>query len=199
MFSGIVEAIATVSVHNAAPNGRFCFETQFDIQNWLAVGSSIAIDGVCLTATEVGERHFCVNASSETLSCTTLGELVIGSKVNLEPALAVSARLGGHFVCGHIDGVGTIETIESEQQAHWFGIKAPSQLMKYIAPKGSICIDGISLVSHRIEEQIFYVSLIPHTLAVTTLSDKQVGSRVNIEVDLLARYLERLMEARNDA
>lgn len=198
MFSGIVEAVATVSVSNHSPEGRFCFETQFDIQHWLAVGSSIAIDGVCLTATEVGDRHFCVTASDETLSCTTLGELTVGSKVNLEPALAVSDRLGGHFVSGHVDGVGTIATTKIEAQSHWFGVEAPAELMKYIAPKGSVCIDGISLVTHRVKGQVFYVNLIPHTLAMTTLSDKRVGDRVNIEVDLLVRYLERLMEVRTN-
>jgi len=199
MFSGIIAGVAKLSANDKQRNPRrLCFETQFDIKQWLSVGQSIAVDGICLTAIELESHCFCVEASSETLSCTTLKELKIGDSVNLEPALSASGRFDGHIVSGHVDGVGTIVRIERDGQSRWFCISAADNLMKYIAAKGSVCINGTSLVSHKIEANKFYVNLIPHTLNVTSFADKKAGDRVNIEVDLFARYIERLLEARTD-
>ena len=196
MFSGIVEAVAKLSASDVSCSPRrLCFETQFDIQEWLSIGQSIAVDGVCLTAVEVDTNRFCVEASEETLSCTTLKELNIGDKVNLEPALAVTGRFDGHLVSGHVDGIGTIVEIETEGQTQWLHIEAPKRLMKYIAAKGSVCVNGTSLVSHRVEDRVFQVNLIPHTLEVTSFIDKKVGDSVNIEVDLIARYIDHLLVA----
>jgi len=199
MFSGIVAALAQLSSRSAQRNPcRLCFETQFDIDQWLAIGQSVAVDGICLTVIALNRRSFCAEASSETLSCTTLAALKVGERVNLEAALSAAARFDGHIVSGHVDGVGIIKHIQAEGQTRWFAISAPDHLMKYIAAKGSVCVNGTSLVSHRVVENTFYVNVIPHTLAVTSFADKKAGDRVNIEVDLLARYVERLLAARAD-
>ena len=195
MFSGIIETVAKLSASDASRSPRrLCFEVQIDVRRWLSVGQSIAVDGVCLTVVEIDSHHFCVEASNETLSCTALKELNIGDRVNLEPALAVSGRLDGHLVSGHVDGVGTLLEIKTEGQTQWFQIEVPEHLMKYIAPKGSVCVNGTSLVSHKVAGRSFHVNLIPHTLQVTSFADKQVGDRVNIEVDLIARYIEHLLK-----
>ncbi|MXX98786.1 MAG: riboflavin synthase [Gammaproteobacteria bacterium] len=196
MFSGIIETVANLSVNDMSCSPRrLCFETQFDIRKWLSIGRSIAVDGVCLTVVEIDSHYFCVEASAETLSCTTLKELNIGAKVNIEPALAATDRFDGHLVSGHVDGVGTVVRIEDENRTRWLHIEAPDHLIKYIAPKGSVCVNGTSLVSHKVEDRNFHVNLIPHTLAVTNFADKKVGDHVNIEVDLIARYIERLSES----
>ena len=195
MFSGIIKAVAKLSISDASRSPhRLCFETQFDVRQWLSIGASIAVDGVCLTVVDFDSHYFCVEASDETLSCTTLRELNIGDRVNLEPALAASDRLDGHLVSGHVDGVGTITEIKTENQTQWLQIEAPEHLMKYIAPKGSVCVNGTSLVSHKVAGYNFHVNLIPHTLQETSFGDKKVGNRVNIEVDLIARYIERLLK-----
>ena len=197
MFSGIIEAVAKLSVNDVSRSPRrLCFETQFEVCQWLSIGQSIAVDGVCLTVVETDSHYFCVEASKETLSCTTLKELNIGDRVNLEPALPASGRFDGHLVSGHVDGVGVISEIKTENQTQWLQIDAPKHLMKYIALKGSVCINGTSLVSHRVADLSFHVNLIPYTLQATSFADKKVGDCVNIEVDLIARYIERLLEIR---
>jgi len=199
MFSGIVAGLAQLSSRSTQLNPcRLCFETQFDINQWFSIGQSVAVDGICLTVIALNRRSFCVEAAAETLSCTTLAALKVGERVNLEAALSAAARFDGHIVSGHVDAVGTIQHIQGEGQTRWLGISAPPKLMKYIAPKGSVCVNGTSLVSHRVVDNTFYVNVIPHTLAVTSFADKKAGDRVNIEVDLLARYVERLLEARAD-
>ena len=199
MFSGIVKAIAKLSVSDASQSPRrLCFETQFDTLQQLSIGASLAVDGVCLTVVEFDSNYFCVEASDETLSCTTLKELNVGDRVNLEPALAVSDRFDGHVVSGHVDGVGTISEIEIKNQTWWLQIQVSNHLIKYIAPKGSVCINGTSLVSHKVADCNFHVNLIPHTLQMTSFADKKVGDHVNIEVDLIARYVERLLKMRTD-
>ena len=135
MFSGIIETVAKLSISDASRSPRrLCFETQFDVRQWFSIGASIAVDGVCLTVVDFDSHYFCVEASDETLSCTTLGELNIGDRVNLEPALTASGRLDGHLVSGHVDGVGTITEMQTENQTLWLQIEAPEHLMKYIAP-----------------------------------------------------------------
>ena len=197
MFSGIVERVVKLSASDASHSPhRLCFDTSVDMQARLSIGQSIAVDGVCLTVVEIDWKHFCVEASEQTLSCTTLKELAVGDAVNLEPALAASGSFDGHLVSGHVDGVGTIRHIEDDNHTRWLCIETTEHLMKYIAPKGSVCVNGTSLVSHKIVDNGFYVNLIPHTLQVTSFADKKVGDRVNIEVDLIARYIERLLECR---
>ncbi|MBC6414447.1 MAG: riboflavin synthase [Chromatiales bacterium] len=199
MFSGIVEMVAKLSSSDASRSPRrLCFDTQVDLRQRLSIGQSVAVDGVCLTVVEIDSQHFCVEASEQTLSCTTLKELAIGDAVNLEPALAASGCFDGHLVSGHIDGVGTIIRIVDENHTQWWHIEVAEDMIKYIAPKGSVCVNGTSLVSHKVVDNVFYVNLIPHTLKVTSFADKKVGDHVNIEVDLIARYIERLLEVRTE-
>ncbi|QJD29814.1 riboflavin synthase [Methylococcus geothermalis] len=156
-------------------------------------GDSIAVNGICLTVIEYGSGHFSADVSRETLSRTTLGELEAGAALNLELALTPAARLGGHIVSGHVDGVGVVGSRVQDGRSVRFRIDAPANLAKYIAEKGSICIDGVSLTVNRVDGCAFDVNVVPHTLAETTLGETCAGRRVNLEVDLLARYLERLM------
>ena len=159
------------------------------------LGASVAVSGVCLTVTAASPKHFEVEAAFETLSLTTLGDLAVGDVVNLEPALRMGDPLGGHLVSGHVDGVGRLESVEARGEARecWFSV--PAELARYVAPKGSICIDGVSLTVNAVRDDRFSVGLIPHTLGVTTLGALGVGDRVNLEVDLLARYVARLLES----
>jgi riboflavin synthase len=159
-----------------------------------ALGDSIAVNGVCLTAVELGEHFFYADVSNETLSCTTLQTAKVGTAVNLELALLASGRLGGHIVSGHVDGIGKVVEKQADGRSIRYKFNAPDSLAKYIAEKGSICINGISLTVNRVEGVCFSVNIVPHTLQETTLGTTQVGDRVNLEVDILARYLERLMK-----
>ena len=156
-------------------------------------GDSIAVSGVCLTAVEHSASGFTSDVSGETLSRTTLGQLRTGDAVNLEKALTLNTPLGGHLVSGHVDGVGTVVSREAEGRSVRFRFEAPDALARYIAEKGSICIDGVSLTVNAVNGVKFDVNIVPHTLAETTLDNFQPGLKVNLEVDLLARYLERLM------
>ena len=195
MFSGIVRATGRVAAVKEQRRGR---RLRIEPQDALeaAVGASIAINGVCLTVADCNGRDFFSDVSAETLSCTTLGGLAIGDAVNLEPALSASATLDGHFVSGHVDGVGEIESVAADGASRRVAIRFPPALARYLARKGSVCVDGISLTINDVGASRFSVNLIPHTLAATTLRDCAAGRHVNIEVDLLARYLERLLEAR---
>jgi riboflavin synthase len=194
MFTGIIQAIGTIT--RIEPKGGDCRLTVAtgklpftDVQ----LGDSIAVNGVCLTAIELGERSFAADVSRETLSRTTLGDAEPGTHVNLELALLPTTRLGGHLVSGHVDGVGTVVDKRSEARSVRFTIEAPAGLAKYIAEKGSICVDGISLTVNEVNGKRFGINIVPHTLAETTLGETAVGQRVNLEVDILARYLERLL------
>ena len=158
------------------------------------LGDSIAVSGVCLTAVELGEQYFVADVSNETLARTTLKSSVVGSAVNLELALTPSSRMGGHFVSGHVDGIGAIIEKTKDARSVQFAIQSPEGLSKYIAEKGSICMDGISLTVNHVDSEIFTVNIVPHTLQHTTLGHAVVGDKLNLEVDLLARYLERLMQ-----
>jgi riboflavin synthase len=157
------------------------------------VGDSIAVSGVCLTVLEPGESGFSADASRETLTLTTLGSLQPGHQVNLELALGLEDRLGGHMVSGHVDGLGCLLSRRVDGRAERFEFELPDSLARYVAKKGSICIDGVSLTVNDVEGARFSVCLIPHTLEVTTLGSLQAGDEVNIEVDMIARYLERLV------
>lgn len=165
---------------------------ELDMQQ-VGIGDSIAVSGVCLTVVTFGADWFEADVSSETLTRTTLGNLVPGNPVNLEMALTPSTRMGGHIVSGHVDGVGTLVETRKDARSVRFVIEAPDSLQRYIAGKGSICVDGISLTVNHLQNNGFDVNIVPHTLSATTLGVASVGDRVNLEVDLLARYLERLL------
>ncbi|HLW25598.1 MAG TPA: riboflavin synthase [Steroidobacteraceae bacterium] len=161
----------------------------------LGVGDSISVEGVCLTATRVEADRFEADVSGETLGKTTLGGLEVGSHVNLEPSLRAGDALGGHWVSGHVDAVGTVASLASDARSRRLVFELPAELMRFVAPKGSICVNGVSLTVNGVAGNRFDVNIIPHTLEVTTLGALQVGARVNVEIDLVARYLERLLSA----
>ena len=155
-------------------------------------GDSISVSGVCLTALDVSENGFSADVSNETLRLTSLGQLKAGASVNLEKALLPSSRLGGHFVSGHVDGLARVTGISHDARSQRWEFSAPAALMRFIAVKGSVCLDGVSLTVNEVHEDRFGVNLIPHTLAKTSLAQRAVGEYVNLEVDLIARYLDRL-------
>lgn len=194
MFTGIIQSIGEIiSIQPLAGDVRLKIATGDLPMDTTAVGDSIAVNGVCLTAIECGIGFFYADASNETLARTTLQRMSAHQPVNLELALTPTTRLGGHFVSGHVDGIGTV--LESYQDARSvrFRLKAPDPLARYMAEKGSICIDGISLTINDVDGAVFGVNIVPHTLRATTLGTTRIGDQVNLEVDLLARYLERLM------
>jgi riboflavin synthase len=161
----------------------------------LREGDSVAVQGVCLTAVEIGSSGFSADVSRETLERSTLGEARAGTPVNLERALAASGRLGGHIVQGHVDGTGVIRTLEERGGGDWWlEVEAPAELARYLVYKGSIAVDGISLTVARVDGPVFAVAVIPHTWANTTLRQARAGQRVNLETDVLAKYVERLLE-----
>jgi riboflavin synthase len=194
MFTGIIQAIG--SIDRIEPRGtdmRLRIATGKLPMDQVALGDSIAVNGVCLTAVEFDDRSFAADVSRESLSRTTLGELSVGSPVNLELALLSTTRLGGHLVSGHVDGVGRIVERTDDGRSWRFTLEAPEGLARYIAEKGSICINGISLTVNTVSGARFSVNIVPHTLQETTLGTSQAGDHVNLEVDLIARYLERLL------
>lgn len=194
MFTGIILAIGTLS--RIEPKGGDCrltIDTGKLSLDDVKLGDSIAVSGVCLTAVELGPRHFCADVSRETLSRTTLGEAKAGAHVNLELALLPTTRLGGHLVSGHVDGVGTVVDKHGDARSVRYTIEAPAALAKYIAEKGSVCVDGISLTVNEVKGARFGINIVPHTLKETTLGETETGRRVNLEVDILARYTERLL------
>jgi riboflavin synthase len=194
MFTGIIEAIGSIRALN--PKGgdvRVHVETaKLDLSD-VKLGDSIAVNGVCLTAVELPGDGFWADVSRETLACTAFVDLKAGSKVNLEKALTPTSRLGGHLVSGHIDGVGEVIERADNARAVQFKIRAPRELAKYIAHKGSITVDGTSLTVNAVTGAEFELTIVPHTLAETIMIDYRPGRLVNLEVDLLARYLERLL------
>ncbi len=197
MFSGIVECMGRVAEIRSEPPGCRLIIQEPKIAAQTAVADSISVNGCCLTVVETDEATMGFQAGPETLSRTNLGDLEVGSPVNLERALAVGQRLGGHFVSGHIDGTGTLleRHDHGEWSDFWFGL--PRQLSVQMAPKGSIAVDGVSLTIVDSEPERFSVALIPFTLAVTTLGGLAVGDKVNLETDLLAKYVQRLVEAQD--
>jgi riboflavin synthase len=194
MFTGIIQAIGHLQQSQPRSGDvRLTINTGNLPLAGVALGDSIAVNGVCLTAVELGRQSFAADVSRETLALTTLGNLNSGSRVNLEPALTLATPLGGHLVSGHVDGIGTVLERHADARSWRLRIEAPAELARYIAPKGSICIDGTSLTVNRIDGAVFELNIVPHTIAHTISGDYQVGSRVNLEVDLIARYLERLL------
>jgi riboflavin synthase len=194
MFTGIVQDVGRV-VSREGRGGDERLRIAFDRldSSGINIGDSICVQGCCLTAVELSDRTFAADVSRETLSLTTLGELAPGSPVNLEPSLKAGDPLGGHLVSGHVDGVGEIVAIGGDARSTRIEVAAPPALARYIARKGSIAIDGVSLTVNEVQGATFGVNLIPHTQAVTTLGALGVGTRVNIEVDPIARYVERLL------
>lgn len=194
MFTGIVTDVGQVrSVRDTNRDRRFEVATAYDLAD-VDIGASICHAGCCLTVVEKGDGWFAVEVSGETLSKTTLGNWAPGTRVNLERAARVGDELGGHIVSGHVDGVGEVLSVDSEGGSHRIRIRAPRPLHRFIAPKGSITVEGVSLTVNEVEDDVFGVNLIPHTWDVTTLGALQAGSRVNLEIDMLARYLARLEE-----
>ena len=194
MFTGIVQALGVVvRREDRGADARFAIDAgALDLAD-VEPGDSIAVGGVCLTAVALDGNAFLADVSAETLSLTTFGTLAEGAAVNLEKSLRLADRLGGHLVSGHVDGVGAVARIDDDGGSQRWTFRAPPALMRYIAAKGSICIDGTSLTVNTIEGDTFGVTLIPHTLAVTTFGWRRVGDPVNLEVDLVARYVERLV------
>lgn len=196
MFTGIITAIGRVSsIEARGGDVRLVFECPELSPARFAVGESICVAGVCLTATELTASSFAADVSNETLALTTFAELKVGQTVNLEPSLAVTDRLGGHIVTGHIDGVGQLSARHDDARSVRMQIKVPAQLARYIARKGSVAVDGTSLTVNAVSDDGFEINLIPHSAANTTLGALASGDRVNIEVDLMARYAERLSQA----
>ncbi len=200
MFTGIIEAVGRiVRMERRGGDARLHIDTgPLDLTD-VRIGDSIAVSGVCLTAVALPGDGFLADVSGESLSRTTLGELISGSRVNLEQALTPSTRLGGHLVSGHVDGIGTVTRFHQEARSWRLHIRAPDDLARYIAEKGSICIDGVSLTVNGVRDSEFDLNIVPHTLAHTTLDEYRVGRPVNLEVDIIARYLERLLSARDDS
>jgi riboflavin synthase len=197
MFTGIVTDIGRVRQITRAGDTHLVIATGYDVSG-VDIGASIACAGCCLTVVDKGnaaDRWFAVTASAETLSKTTLGDWREGHAVNLERALKVGDELGGHIVTGHVDGVATVTSLAPEGESVRVTFEVPESLARYIAPKGSIAIDGVSLTVNEAEGTRFGVNLIPHTLKATTFAGLKPGSRVNIEIDLLARYVARLVKA----
>lgn len=197
MFSGIIAAVGRIAEIKPRQDGKGTLRltveaATLDLDD-VALGDSIACNGVCLTVVEKNQRHFCVDVSPESLSCTV--GLAAEGALNLEKALRLADRLGGHLVSGHVDGVGEVTRFDAIGDNRLLEIRAPQVLAKYIARKGSITVDGVSLTTNTVEGTTFTINLIPHTLEMTTLNRLQVGSRVNLEVDLIARYCERLLNS----
>lgn len=194
MFTGIVEALGRVrDVQRRGTDRRLRVEAAALGLDDVRPGDSIAVNGVCLSAVEVDAQGFAADVSAETLACTTFGSLVPGARVNLEKALLPTTRLGGHLVSGHVDGIGRIEEVRPAGDCRLLRIVVPRELSRYIATKGSVCVDGVSLTVNGVEGCAFSVNIIPHTIAHTIIADYGAGTEVNIEVDVIARYLERLV------
>lgn len=194
MFTGIIQSVGTVQ--DMQPQGgdlRLTLATHKLDMSDVALGDSIAVNGVCLTAIAFDEHSFSADVSRETLSLTSLGNLNRGSAVNLEKALTLETRLGGHLVSGHVDGLGEVISRHDDARSVRFSIQAPVGLAKYIAAKGSICIDGTSLTVNKVEGSVFELNIVPHTLQETIIAHYRGGTKVNLEVDIIARYLERLL------
>ncbi len=194
MFTGIITDIGRVrSVRDTNRDRRFEIKTHYDLST-IDVGASIAHAGCCLTVVEKAEDWFAVEVSGETLAITTLGDWREGRRVNLERPARVGDELGGHIVSGHVDGVGEVISVSAEGGSHRVRIRAPKPLHRFIAPKGSITVEGVSLTVNEVDDDVFGVNIIPHTWEVTTLGRVDAGARVNLEIDMLARYLARWRE-----
>lgn len=197
MFTGIVQALGKIQQHE--PSGgdvRLTIDCgDLDLSS-CQIGDSIAVNGVCLTAVELGAQSFVADLSKETLQCTSLGQVAAGSLVNLETALTLDKALGGHLVSGHVDGLANLVEMETDARSIRYCFEVEPELQHYIATKGSVTLDGTSLTVNGVEANRFDVNIVPHTQQKTVFQNYQVGTRVNIEVDIIARYLERLLQGR---
>jgi riboflavin synthase len=200
MFTGIVQEIGTLQRIEARTGAGAAEDRRIDVsfaniaRDRLNLGDSICVDGVCLTVAALGASSFSADVSGETLRVTTLGAKAVGARVNLEPALRAGDSLGGHWVSGHVDGIAEVVATSNDARSLRVDFAAPKPLARYIARKGSVTLDGVSLTVNEVDGVNFAVNLIPHTLEVTTLGRLAAGTRVNLEIDLLARYVERLSE-----
>ncbi len=198
MFTGIIEELGTVVAIEEQPDAKRMTFSGPIVTSDVSRGDSIAVSGACLTAVEIEGSTFTADVMHETLRLTALGSLSVGSVVNLERAMNAATRFGGHMVLGHVDGVGEVVSREPSSNWEWVTIRIPSSLMKYVVLKGSITIDGISLTVNEVTSDTVSFSLIPETLRLTTLGSKGVGDAVNVEVDIMAKHIEKLMESRNN-
>ena len=195
MFSGIIESKGSIKlIEFEKDSARITINAGDLSMDDVGLGDSICVSGACLTVVEFDDTSFSVDVSQETLRLTTLGDKSEGSEVNLEKALKVSDRLGGHIVTGHVDGIGIVTERDALDDYVKFIVEAPTELSRYIAKKGSICIDGISLTVNEVSDNRFELMIIPHTLTITTLGQTSVSSKVNLEIDIVARYCERLLD-----
>lgn len=197
MFTGIIEEIGTITAIRKGAKSAVLSVQADKIFSDLKIGDSVSTNGVCLTATEITGKTFSADVMNETLSRSALGTLWPGSHVNLERAMAADGRFGGHMVAGHIDGTGKIIHIRRDDNAIWYTIFGTQEIMKYIVEKGSIAIDGISLTVAAVERDNFSVSVIPHTAAETTLAEKKIGDKVNLENDLVGKYIEKFVQQKS--
>ncbi|MEE1056066.1 MAG: riboflavin synthase [Acutalibacteraceae bacterium] len=198
MFTGIIEETGKIlQVTKGEKSSVLQIEAEKVLQG-TQLGDSIAVNGICLTVTSMGDNCFTADVMAETMRRTNLGEQYAGCAVNLERALTPVTRMGGHIVSGHIDGIGTVSSFVKEDNATWVTIKTESNILKYIVEKGSIAIDGISLTVAYVDNSCFKVSIIPHTSKETTLLTKSVGSTVNLECDVIAKYVEKLLNFKDD-
>jgi riboflavin synthase len=196
MFTGIIQTVGRIArIERRGGDVRLTVDTATLDMSDVALGDSIAVGGVCLTAVELGAQSFAADVSNETLSLTSFGQLGPGSRVNLEKALRLADRLGGHMVSGHVDGLGKVVSVTNDGRSQRWTFEVPPNLTRYIAAKGSICIDGTSLTVNEVSGNRFGVNLIPHTVEHTTFADRKAGDAVNLEVDVVARYVERLLGA----
>lgn len=195
MFTGIIEEVGVVkTIKKGTKSATVVIESKKILED-LKIGDSVATNGVCLTVTQISGSMFTADVMNETLSRSSLGQLTIGSKVNLERAMPANGRFGGHIVSGHIDGTGSITNIKREDIAIWYTVKTNAELMRYIIEKGSIAMDGISLTVAKVFQDRFLVSIIPHTAKETILSAKKIGDRVNLENDVVGKYIEKFTQS----
>ena len=194
MFTGLIEDLGTLQeIRIGTDQARLTVATGLPMAE-LTLGESIAVNGVCLTVTSFSDGTFCADVSPETLSCTSLGRLSRGSRVNLERALRLSDRLGGHLVTGHVDGMGRIIELRKDGNAWLLKFQIAAAVSSFLVPKGSVTVDGISLTVNEVFEDTFSLAIIPHTLAMTTLQDRKIGDEVNIETDLIGKYVARFLQ-----
>jgi len=199
MFTGIIEAVGKIQrMEPAGGDMRLIIDASTLDMGDVQLGDSIAVNGVCLTAVKFDRTSFVADVSNETVSLTTLKDLKTGSPVNLEKALLPTTRLGGHLVSGHVDGVGAVIDVAEDARSVRYTIRVPAELKKYVAVKGSICVDGISLTVNVVNDDCFEINIVPHTQEKTIIKNYKAGTEVNLEVDLVARYLERLLMSGSD-
>jgi riboflavin synthase len=197
MFTGIIEELGTITEIETQPDAKRITIQGAVVTSDVSRGDSIAVSGACLTAIELEGDKFTADVMNETLRLTSLGGAKVGDRVNLERAMNATTRFGGHMVLGHVDGLGEIRNRELSENWEWVRVNVPADLMRYIVLKGSITVDGVSLTVNEIGEGFIGLSLIPETMRLTTLGSKQPGEKVNLEVDIMAKHIERLMEGRN--